>query len=312
MIIDQIHDQFGKYRIGIISDNMPEIIKTAEERIVSEDLSQLPGGVFAYSNGADRFYPLNSSEQAWMSREYFEKCAKISDFTTANEYKETKERIEDACKFYELPGVSEELHKQASHEDDIDALHSLLIEMNFFIENYKKLKPFARHEKAKELLTHAYALGKQSATHDLIKHYAGEELSERYPQAFAQRMQFFNRDSPERKTLTQLQEETPKTHAIRAAKALEIFDSRTGIDRLYDNELEDPYHALLSPHKTEKHIKIDGYKLLPSHLKNFDYSSLSDELEDELINSLKFDPIETLNKVQPHIRVIVLRRVQHA
>ena len=203
MLLDQCHDQIGKFRITGF-DYLPDMVKTAEDKIVSEDLSKVADGLFAYSDGIDRYFPLHTPEHCWYSRGYFEKCA-----STLNEplREAINDRINDAWKFHELPEV--EFSKEAEHEDEVDAIHALATEMHNFIEHYKRLHIHERREKAKELVRHAFALNKHEGIHEIIKRYAGENLRQDHGQAFAKRMQFFHHDSPERQMLLRLQEETP-------------------------------------------------------------------------------------------------------
>ena len=59
-------------------------------------------------------------------------------------------------------------------------------------------------------------------------------------------------------------------------------------------------------------IDFDGESILPSRLKGFNHSSLSDLLNDHLLGGLKLDPINTLKNMHPHVRVIVIKRMNHA
>jgi len=137
-------------------------------------------------------------------------------------------------------------------------------------------------------------------------------LRKNYNEAFAKRMQFFRHGSQEKDMLLRLQEETPKVHPERAAKALSIFDERSSLNHMYDNELEDPYLGLLSGNEpAEEHIEFDGHKMLPSKLKTCCYDGLKNDLDEDLIGKLKSDPIETLKGLSPHVRIIVIKHINH-
>ena len=131
MFMDHTHDQIGKYRVGIISEIMPDFIKEAEEKIVTEDLSKLADGAFAYSDGVNRYFPIHTPEHTWLSNAYFEKFASQIDESLKDEI---ENRIDDAYLAFELP--INNLVKIAAQEDSIDSLHTLSIEMNNFIDNY--------------------------------------------------------------------------------------------------------------------------------------------------------------------------------
>lgn len=306
MYTDHMHDQLGKYRVGMIADLMPDFVKEAEEKIVSEDLTKLADGAFAYSDGLNRYFPIHNKEHTWLSHAYFEKFA---EEVPEQDRDIVRERINDA---YEAFGISKDnLIKEASaitNEDEIDELHSLLIEMNKFINGYKKLNIDERRQIAKHLLHQAYALGKQSNIHDTIKAYAGDGLNKDYPHAFVKRMAYFGDNSPERNILTQMQEETP-TCPEKAAIALSKFDKKTNLDRLYDSELDDPYRGILSPYVPEDMLDFDGHKILSSKVKNFDYNSLNEVISDALMEALKSNPVEALQNAKPHIRMIVIKRI---
>jgi hypothetical protein len=305
MFTDHIHDQIGKYRVGVIVDSMPDFIKEAEEKIVTEDLTKLADGAFAYSDGINRYFPIHTPGHTWLSHAYFEKFASQIDESIRSEI---EDRIDDAYLAFELP--LNNLVKIAAKEDAIDALHSLSAEMNNFIDHYKKLPIRQRREKAKEILSRAFALGKAEFMHDLIKQYSGNNLNPHYSQAFASRMQYFDQHAPERHTLLAMQNETPNHLPERVAEALSIFDEKTGLQRYYDNELMDPYYDILSPGDLhEEPVDIDGDTIMPSKLKSFDHMSLSDLLNDELLGGLKIDPINTLKNMNPHVRVIVIKRM---
>jgi predicted transport protein len=308
MFTDHTRDQIGKYRVGAIVDSMPDFIKEAEDKIVSEDLTKLADGAFAYSDGVNRYFPIHTPEHTWLSHAYFEKFAnEIAEPLRS----EIEDRIDDAYIAFELP--LNNLVKIAAQEDSIDALHSLSIEMNNFIDHYKRLPIKQRREKAKEILSRAFALGKADGMHHLVKKYSGNNLNPDYPQAFAVRMKYFKHNAPERDTLLQMQNEVPNHLAERIAEALHAFDSKTGLDKHYDNEIMDPYYDLLSPGDIkESPLNFDGESILPSKLKGFNHSSLSDLLNDNLLSELQSDPEATLKNMHPQIRVIVLRRMNHA
>lgn len=306
MYTDHMHDQLGKYRVGVIAEAMPDFVKEAEEKIVSEDLTKLADGAFAYSDGLNRYFPIHNKEHTWLSHAYFEKFA---EQIPEQDRESVKARISDACEAFSLPEENMVKSASVSNEDEIDELHSLLIEMNKFVTNYKRLNIEERRQVAKHLLHQAYALGKQSNIHDVIKTYAGDGLNKDYPHAFAKRMAYFGDHSPERELLSKMQEETP-TCPEKAARALAKFDSNTSLDRLYDNELDDPYRGILNPHVPEDMMEMDGCKLLPSKVKNFDYSSLSEIISDALMEAFKANPIEALQNVKPHVRMIIVKRME--
>lgn len=306
MFTDHIHDQLGRYRIGAINEAMPEFIKQAEEQIVSENLEKLADGAFAYSDGVNRFFPIHTPEHTWLSHAYFEKFA--NEFSE-QESEVIRTRIEDAYKAFELPETN--IVKIAAEEDDLDALHSLSIELNKFIDNYKQYPPHHRRAKAKELLHHAHALGKESALHDVVYRYSGDHFKKDMGHAFASRMKYFSQNAPERSHLLKMQEEAHSHIPELVAKALSVFDSKTGLHKHYDSELDDPYCGLLSPSNpdNEESISFGEQSVSVNKLKKFNFDTLKEILSDEILEKLKNSPVETLHEAHPSIRMIVVRKI---
>lgn len=307
MFIDHIHDQLGKYRVGVISDIMPDFIKEAEDVIVSEDLTKLADGAFAYSDGINRYFPIHTKEHTWLSHAYFEKCASTLDEQTA---KIIQGRISDAFVAFGLPENS--IVKIAAEEDEIDALHSLSIEMNKFIHHFKMLPIEERRKKAKEILHKAYSLNHHDHMHEMVKRYAADHLHPHYEHAFTDRMAYFHHNSPERGMLLEMQEEARNHVPEKLAKALLHFDNKTGLNKMYDNELDDPFLGLLDPKPIEEDVfRCGEHVVLPSRLRNFNYDDLSEDFENDFVEKLKHDPIKALHEAPEHVKIIVIRRVNH-
>lgn len=306
MFTDHIHDQLGRYRVGAINEAMPDFIKQAEEQIVSEDLEKLADGCFAYSDGVNRYFPIHKAEHVWFSNAYFEKFANELDEQDA---KLVRERIQDAYKTFELPEFT--ISKTASEEDEMDALHSLSIELNKFIDDHKRYPIEERRERAKEILHHAHSLGKQSSLHDSVYRYAGDHFRKDYGHAFADRMKYFPHNAPERETLLGMQEESESHIPELVAKALGVFDKKTGLHKHYDQELEDPYAGLLSPFEADNEDNINfGEESVPLHkIKKFDFDTLKEILSDELLEKMKSNPVDCLREAHPSIRMIVVRKI---
>jgi hypothetical protein len=306
MFTDHIHDQLGRYRVGAINDSMPEFVKEAEEQIVTENLEKLADGCFAYSDGVNRYFPLHTPQHVWMSHAYFEKFANEFNEQTSSMI---RERIEDAYKAFELPESN--IVKIAAEEDEIDAIHSLSIELNKFIDEYKKYPVHYRRAKAKELLHYAKALGKQSSLHDVVYRYAGDHFKKDYTHAFADRMKHFSSHAPEREALLKMQDESPNHIPELVAKALSIFDTKTGLHKYYDQSLDDPYVGLLSPFDgdNEEDIHFGEHSVPANKLKKFNFETLKEFLSDDLLSQLKTNPVETLRNADPAIRVIVIRKI---
>jgi hypothetical protein len=307
MLIDHIHDQLGRHRVGVISESMPDFIKVAEESIVTEDLSKLADGCFAYSDGVNRYFPIHTPEHTWFSHAYFQKCASEIDERDAQKI---QTRIEDACLAFDIPEAS--LVKVAAHEDEVDALHTLSVELNRFVNNYKSLPPEERRARAKELTRHAKALNRQHSLHDVVHRYSGDHLRHDYHHAFGDRMRHFRLGAPERQTLLSMQNEAKNHIPERIARALSIFDRNAGLDAHYDNGLDDPYTALLTGKEPDADdFEVDGETIPHKHLQGFDWDSLGELLSESTLGSLKSNPLEALSGLEPGIRVIVIRKINH-
>lgn len=305
--IDHTTDQLGQHRAGIISELMPEFIKTAEEQIASEDLTKLADGCFAYSNGIERRFPIHTPEHTWMSHAYLEKFAHT---LPEEECAVIRARINDAYKAFDLPENS--VVKIAAQEDDIDILHSLATELNKFIASYKTLPPAERRMKAKQLEQHAKALNKENMLTDPIRRYTGDHLRGDYAQAFDKRMRYFRTGTPERAKLLAMQDEAPRHVPTNVARALSIFDTGAGIDKDYDIHIEDPYVSLLGHHNAvhdNDHMSVDGHMISRRKLTSFNWDSLNDVLEEAFLSRIKSDPIEEFQGAPQHIRLLVIKRM---
>lgn len=309
MLVDHIHDQLGKHRTGFIVDYMPEFIKTAQENLATEDLTKLADGCFAYSNGADRFFPIHTPEHTWMSRAYFIKCAESLEPELASLI---KARIEEAAKAFEIPeGPGYELSKVASTEDDIDSLHSLSTDIRKFVAKYKHLNIDERRRVAKELLHRSQVLNRVAGVPELISNYAGDKLADNYHHAFDARMRHFANGSEERAALMKMQDNASTYVPEVLARALSKFDEMHNLHRHYDSELQDPFVSLLRPGYCDEPAiyEDDAYKIFPSELKSFDFDSLNDTLEEDVLSSLKSNPA-TIRGLHPGLRIVVIRRIK--
>ena len=309
MLVDHIHDQLGKYRTGFIVDHMPDFIKTAQENLATEDLTKLADGCFAYSDGVNRYFPIHTPEHTWMSRAYFIKCAETLD---ANVASMIKERIEEAAQAFEIPeGPGYDLSKTASTEDDIDSLHSLSTDIRKFVAKYKHLTIDERRKAAKELLHRSQVLNRMAGIPELISNYAGDKLADNYHHAFDARMRHFANGSEERSTLMKMQENASTYVPEVLARVLSKFDEMHNLHRHYDSELQDPFVSLLRPGCCAEPAiyEDDSYKIFPSELKSFDFDSLSDTLEESILNGLKSDPA-SIRDINPRLRIIVIRRIK--
>lgn len=313
MMTDHTKDQLGKHRAGVISEMMPEFIKIAEEEIVSEDLTKLADGCFAYSDGINRYFPIHTPEHTWLSHAYFEKFAHTIEQPLADTI---RRRIKDAYAAFELP--EESVVKIASQEDEVDVLHTLSVELNKFLQNYKNLHPHERRERAKQLTQYAKGLNRESAVTDPIRRYSGDYLRGDFMNSFMDRMRYFMANAPERQMLLRMQSEAPRCVPERVAKALLAFDRNAGIAKHYDIDLDDPYVSVLTddPHKAYRGheddlINIDGHKISLDKLKNFNWDSLSDTLESDILGDIKHDPIMGIQSAPRHIRVVIIRRLGH-
>ncbi len=309
-MIDHIHDQVGQHRMGIISELMPDNIREMQDKIASEDTSNLPDAAFAHSTITDRYFPLHTPEHVCLSGLYFTKCASSIE---ENLRKDIQFRIQDAAEAFGIDNpIKTDLTKEASSEDNVDYLHRLALDINDFINGYKKHTVEERRKIALELQSRALKLKHSTGTPELIKRYGGKRLVEDYPKAFAARMQHFPDKSEQRRTLLELQmlagEHIPEV----LAKTLHLFDKKFNLDKHYDTSLSDPYYSLLIGGECEEEpvCSYGTHSLFPSEVKNYDYSKLSDLFDDDLVSSLKDNLPATLKSIDPTVKVIIIKRIK--
>ena len=299
MFIDHIHDQLGRYRVGIIDEAMPDFIKTAEEAVVTDDLTKLADGCFAYSTGRERYYPLHTPEHAWLSRAYFEKFAHTIEEPLVDKI---RARIDDACQAFEVPPIS--LEKFAAQEDEMDSLHALSIEIKRFLDAHHNMTPSDRRLRAKHLVHHAKALGRETShLPELLQRYGGDHLSENFSQAINARMNHFHSGAPEREALLGIQHCASKHVPEVLARVLDLLDHKLGLAKHYGQGLDDAYYSTLSSRQRPT---------LPSEfdfLKGQDFEPLRGSLSDELIDALKADPVSAFSSMEPSVKIIVVRKI---
>lgn len=310
MLTDHIHDSIGKHRMGIIADLMPEFVKVAEDKIVTEDLSTLPNGCFAHCEGTERYFPIHSPEHVWLSRAYFEKCANSLD---ENLRKNIDSRIADAEKAFAVTGINNaEFAKEAATEDDIDYLQRLADDINQFISNYKTLEIKERRRIAKELKQRATALGRRSGLPQLVSKYSGNKLVKNYEQAFMDRIGHFREGAPERVVIMNLQGMAPSSIPEFIAEALAKFDHKYNLHQKYDQTLVDPYYSLLEDGEVDEDpIFSHGHHCIyPHELKKFDFNGLDELFDTHVIDNLKTDFANTIKSFDPHVRMVIIKKIK--
>ena len=173
--MDHLHDT---NLLTLTEAVLPGFIKVANEKPL----------FFAYSNGIESFFPIDTPSNSWLSAAYFEKNA--ANHLDKDDFAKTHDTILEALVLhgvtYESPYTVEKVAEEGY------TFEKLASDVKVFEQNYKHINPEERNEKAKELLNRYQAL-KDSGAHDpgslpkIVEEYAGEHLKKDWPEVLHHR-----------------------------------------------------------------------------------------------------------------------------
>lgn len=297
--MDHLHDT-NNIQLNEIS--LPGFVKVAEEN----------PRFFAYTDGIESFFPIDTPSNTWLSAFYFEKNA--SEHLNVDDYINTHNNILDALKMFnvEYNSHNKNIEKNA---DDYYTFEKFASEVRVFEQNYKHIKPEERHEKAKELLSRYQALKDSGAEVSgslpkIVDEYAGSELRKDWPDVVKYRATRVN-DTVGKEAYNELSNINESKEII--LKLLSMLDSKFGLDNYYDHGIKDPYRALLTREKEpEKKVVImivNGKEYDHEKLASFDPNKLSDKFGDEIINSLKNNRNEYLQTAPNFVKIAIAEMI---
>jgi hypothetical protein len=277
--MDHLHDS---NLLVINNTELPGFVKIANEK----------PKFFAYTNGLEQFFPIDTPSNAWLSAAYFEKNA--SSHLTQDEFVTVHDRILEALNLHNVTYESPFAIEKIANEDAY-TFEKFASEVRTFEQNYKHVNPEERHEKAKALLDRYKALKDSGAeTHGslpkIVEEYAGDHLKQDWPEVVKHRASKVN-DEEGKEAYHALAKTNESKEII--LKLLSMLDKRFGLDAHYDRGISDPYKALLTTHEPE-HKKVvimvvNGKEYDHEKCASFKPLDLADQFGGEILAGLLHD-----------------------
>lgn len=292
--MDHLHDQ--KFDVLRDRNDIPDFVKTAS---VSDNHT-----LFAYHDGLNGYFPIDTPHDTWLSQTYFVKNAsQIPEASRAS----VAEKLVDAMRFHEITWAPFE--KQAE-EDELTKLAS---ELDRFEHNYHTLEPQKRHEYAKTLRDRFEQL-KHEGMHlpERIKRYAGEHLNPKWHDGIVNRLRI-NGEPKARADYNALlddSEHIENENPLTVAKLLEYLDRKHGMHQHWDKRINDPYMDTITheapPVKRIIIMKINKRPYYDSDLERVDKGALREHLSEDAIDEL-FEHKESFDKLPEEIKHVLAR-----
>jgi hypothetical protein len=296
--MDHLHDS----NLLVLADtNLPEFVKIANETPL----------FYAYSDGRESFYPIDTASNTWLSAAYFEKNA--ASHLDKDEYVTVHDRILEALKLHDVSYESPFTVEKVAEEGY--TFIKLASEIKIFEQNYKHIKPEERHEKAKELL-HRYQSLKDAGHKEnvslpkIVEEYAGDHLKEDWSDIIKHRASKV--DDKEGKEAYHALAKTDESKEI-ILKLLGMLDKKFGLDSHYDRGITDPFRSLLTMKEPEQKkvivMVVNGrpYDIdKVASIKDFDFSNL---FGGEILDGLSTDPCVYLKTAPEFVKVAVAQAI---
>ena len=277
--MDHLHDS---NLLALTDAEVPGFVKIASEK----------PNFFAYSNGLESFFPIDTPSNAWLSAAYFEKNAHTLLDNTS--YIATHDRILEALTVhnvnYESPFTVEKVA-----DENLYTFEKFASEVKVFEQNYKHINPEERNEKAKALLDRYKALKDSGAdTHGslpkIVEEYAGNHLKDDWHDVVRHRASKVN-DEEGKEAYHALAKSDESKEII--LKLLTLLDRKFGLDSYYDRGITDPYKALLTTHAPEQKkviiMVVNGKEYDHEKCASFQPLDLADQFGGEILAGLLHD-----------------------
>ena len=297
--MDHLHDSNLLTLDGITT---PDFVKVASEKPT----------FFAYTNGFESFFPIDTPSNAWLSAAFFEKNAESK--LSIEEYIDTHNRILEALQFHKIAYESPFTVEKVAEE--VYTFAKFASEVKVFEQHYKHINPEERNEKAKALLDRYQALKESGAEMQgelpkVVEEYAGSHLKEDWPEVVRHRATSV--EDKEGKEAYHALAQSSETKEI-ILRLLEKLDHRFGLDNYYDRGLTDPYRSLLSVNPPERKkiiIMVVGGKeydqeKVASCLNPLD---LTDQFGGEILSSLIHNPSVYLKSAPEFVKVACAKAI---
>lgn len=297
--MDHLHDT---NLLTLHDTNMPGFVKVANEE----------PKFFAYSNGREHFFPIDTPSNTWLSAAYFEKNA--ASHLDQDEFVKTHDRIFEALTLHGVKYESPFTVEKTANEDSY-TFEKFASEVKVFEQNYKHISPAERNEKAKEIMSRYQSLKDSGAeTHGplpkLVEDYAGNHLKEDWKHEVEHRASKVN--VPEHKEAYHALSNSNESKDI-IVRLLEMLDRKTGLDAHYDRGIQDPYRALLTTRAPEEKkviiMVVNGKSYDHEKIASMNPLDLADQFGGEILASLIHNPSVYLLNAPEFVKVACAKAI---
>jgi len=299
--MDHLHDS---NLLTINETSLPGFVKIAEDK----------PKFFAYSNGIEQFFPIDTPSNAWLSAAYFEKNAHAN--LDDKEYIEVHNRIYEALNLHNIEYKSPfTVEKRAEEGYSIIKFAS---EVKVFEQNYKHINPEERHEKAKLLLDRYKTLKDSGAEVNgslpkIVEEYAGDHLKEDWKEVVKHRASKVNNNEGKEAYHALAKSEESKEIILRL---LSLLDKKFGLDHHYDRGILDPYRSILTTQEPEQKkviiMVVNGKQYDHEKIASFNPLDLADQFGGEILTGLLHDRSAYLKSAPGFVKEAVARLIDES
>jgi hypothetical protein len=267
---------------------------------------------YAYSNGIDSYFPIDTPSNAWLSAAYFEKNA--ANHLDKDDYINTHDKILEALNLHGITYESPFTVEKVANDDEYSFI-KLASDLRVFEQNYKHINPEERHEKAKELMNRYQALKDSGAKEDgpipkIVEEYAGEHLKRDWPDIVRHRASRVE-DGEGKEAYRDLAESKESKEII--LRLLGMLDRRFGLDHHYDRGILDPYRSLLTTEEPKKEkiiiMVVNGKQYDHEKVASLNPLDLADQFGGEVLSSLMHNPSVYLKSAPEFVKVAVAQAI---
>ena len=297
--MDHLHDT---NLLLLNGTELPGFVKVADEKPL----------FFAYTNGQESFFPIDTPSNTWLSAAFFEKNAE--SHLNEEDFIKTHDRILEALNLHDIKYVSPFAVEKTASNESYDFI-KLAGEVKVFEQNYKHISPEERHAKAKAIMDRYQSLKDSGAeVHGslpkAVEEYAGDNLREDWPDVIKHRATRVN-DIEGKEAYNDLAKSTESKDII--LKLLSLLDSKMGLDKYYDRGILDPYRSLLT---TETPVQkkviimvVNGKDYDHEKIASFNPLDLSDKFGGEILTSLLHEPSVYLKSAPEFVKLAVAEAI---
>lgn len=292
--MDHLHDS----NLLVLGETaLPGFVKVANEKPL----------FFAYTNGLESFFPIDTPSNAWLSAAYFEKNA--ADHLDRDDYVHTHDAILEALNLHGVKYESPFTVEKTADEEEYSFI-KLASDVRVFEQEYKHIDPEKRHEKAKELLNRYQALKDSGAESGgslpkIVEEYAGEHLKRDWPDVVRHRASRVE-DGEGKEAYHALADSHENKEII--LRLLGMLDKKFGLDHHYDRGILDPYRSLLTTEEPKKEKII----IMVVNGKQYDHEKvaseffpldLSENFGGDILSGLLHDPCVYLKSAPEFVKI---------